>query len=83
MIVLSIELNCIVSLNLLFALQGKKCTAYPAVKLNVVLADATWLEPEPISRCYTDGNLVTGAAWPAHPEFISQLMSLLNIHVSF
>ncbi|KAL1829894.1 hypothetical protein ACET3Z_008306 [Daucus carota] len=64
-------------------LKGKKCTAYPAVKLNVVLAGATWLEPDPISRCYTDGNLVTGAAWPAHPEFISQLMSLLNIHVSF
>ncbi|WOG90038.1 hypothetical protein DCAR_0209279 [Daucus carota subsp. sativus] len=64
-------------------LKGKKCTAYPAVKLNVVLAGATWLEPDPISRCYTDENLVTGAAWPAHPDFISQLMSLLNIHVSF
>ncbi|WOG97463.1 hypothetical protein DCAR_0416803 [Daucus carota subsp. sativus] len=64
-------------------LKGKKCTAYPAVKLNVVLAGATWLEPDPITRCYTDGNLVTGAAWPAHPEFISQLMSLLSIQVSF
>ncbi|WOG97462.1 hypothetical protein DCAR_0416802 [Daucus carota subsp. sativus] len=64
-------------------LKGKKCTAYPAVKLDVVLAGATWLEPDPITRCYTDGNLVTGAAWPAHPEFISQLMALLNIRVSF
>lgn len=64
-------------------LKGKKCTAYPAVKLNVVLAGATWLEPEPIDRCFTDGNLVTGAAWPGHPEFISQLMALLGIQVSF
>ncbi|KAK4749170.1 hypothetical protein SAY87_026619 [Trapa incisa] len=64
-------------------LQGKKCTAYPAVKLNVVLGGATWLEPEPIHRCYTDGNLVTGAAWPGHPEFVSQLMALLGISVSF
>ncbi|KAH7543391.1 hypothetical protein FEM48_Zijuj02G0179100 [Ziziphus jujuba var. spinosa] len=64
-------------------LQGKKCTAYPAVKLNVVLAGATWLEPEPIYRCFTDGNLVTGAAWPGHPEFISQLMALLGVRVSF
>ncbi|GMQ04960.1 hypothetical protein CsSME_00050185 [Camellia sinensis var. sinensis] len=32
------------------ALKGKKCTAYPAVKLNVVLGGATWLEPDPISR---------------------------------
>ncbi|XP_039169453.1 uncharacterized protein LOC104424574, partial [Eucalyptus grandis] len=59
--------------------QGKKCTAYPVVKLNVVLADATWLEPDPIDRCFTDGNLVTGAAWPGHPEFIFQLMALLGI----
>ncbi|KAL5566778.1 hypothetical protein UlMin_029942 [Ulmus minor] len=64
-------------------LKGKKCTAYPAVKLNVVLAGATWLEPNPIERCFTDGNLVTGAAWPGHPEFISQLMVLLGIQVSF
>ncbi|EOY03063.1 hypothetical protein QUC31_017851 [Theobroma cacao] len=64
-------------------LKGMKCTAYPAVKLNVVLAGATWLEPDPIHRCFTDGNLVTGAAWPGHPEFISQLMALLGIKVTF
>ncbi|CAK8566180.1 unnamed protein product [Lathyrus sativus] len=64
-------------------LKGRKCTAYPAVKLNVVLSGATWLEPDPISRCFTDGNLVTGAAWPGHPEFIAQLMALLDIQVSF
>ncbi|KAK7276165.1 hypothetical protein RIF29_17300 [Crotalaria pallida] len=62
---------------------GRKCTAYPAVKLNVVLAGATWLEPDPIDRCFTDGDLVTGAAWPGHPQFISQLMALLGIQVSF
>jgi D-lactate dehydratase len=64
-------------------LKGRKCTAYPAVKLNVVLSGATWLEPDPIDRCFTDGNLVTGAAWPGHPEFISQFMVLLGVQVSF
>ncbi|KAK2652540.1 hypothetical protein Ddye_012396 [Dipteronia dyeriana] len=64
-------------------LKGKKCTAYPAVKLNVVLSGGTWLEPDPIDRCFTDGNLVTGAAWPGHPEFISQLMALLDVKVQF
>ncbi|CAL0315690.1 unnamed protein product [Lupinus luteus] len=64
-------------------LKGRKCTAYPAVKLNVVLSGATWLEPDPIDHCYTDGNLVTGAAWPGHPQFISQFMALLGIQVSF
>uniref|UniRef100_A0A9I9DGC1 DJ-1/PfpI domain-containing protein n=1 Tax=Cucumis melo TaxID=3656 RepID=A0A9I9DGC1_CUCME len=62
---------------------GRKCTAYPAVKLNVELSGATWLEPDPIDRCFTDGNLVTGAAWPGHPQFISQLMTLLGIQVTF
>nr|TKR99995.1 hypothetical protein D5086_0000188040 [Populus alba] len=64
-------------------LKGRKCTAYPAVKLNVLLGGATWLEPDPIDRCYTDENLVTGAAWPGHPQFVSQLMALLGIRVSF
>lgn len=64
-------------------LKGKKCTAFPPVKLNVVLAGATWVEPESLSRCLTDGNLVTGAAWPGHPELISQFMSLLGVRVLF
>ncbi|KAI3921038.1 hypothetical protein MKX01_036017 [Papaver californicum] len=64
-------------------LKGRKCTAYPAVKLNVVLAGATWLAPDPIDRCFTDGNLVTGTAWPGHPRFISQSMTLLGVKVSF
>ncbi|KAL8199574.1 hypothetical protein R6Q57_013142 [Mikania cordata] len=64
-------------------LKGKKCTAYPAVKLNVELGGATWLEPDPIDRCFTDGNLVTGAAWPGHPQFIAQFLSLLGIEVRF
>ncbi|CAA6662733.1 unnamed protein product [Spirodela intermedia] len=42
-----------------------------------------WLEPEPIHRCFTDGNLVTGAAWPGHPEFISQFIELLGVKVLF
>jgi hypothetical protein len=29
---------------------------------------ATSLEPDPMHRCYTDENLITGAAWPGHPE---------------
>ncbi|KAK0590283.1 hypothetical protein LWI29_024920 [Acer saccharum] len=64
-------------------LKGKKCIAYPTVKLNVVLSGATCFEPDPIDRCFTDGNLVTGAAWQGHPEFISQLMALLGISVVF
>lgn len=64
-------------------LKGRKCTAYPAVKINVVLSGATWLESDTVFRSFTDGNLVTAGAWPAHPEFILQFMKLLGIKVIF
>lgn len=64
-------------------LKGRKCTAYPAVKSQVVQSGAHWLDADPISKCFTDANLVTGAAWPAHPEFVAQLMALLGSTVSF
>ncbi|KAL2623477.1 hypothetical protein R1flu_003682 [Riccia fluitans] len=64
-------------------LKGKKCTAYPAVKPQVLLGGAQWLDPEPITKCFTDGTLVTGAAWPAHPEFVAQLLVLLGTEILF
>ncbi|XP_021887529.1 protein DJ-1 homolog D-like [Carica papaya] len=64
-------------------LKGRKCTAHPAVKLDVVMAGGTWLEPTPVDRSFVDGNLVTAATWSDHPQFISQLMALLGISVSF
>ncbi|BBG92705.1 NB-ARC domain-containing disease resistance protein, partial [Prunus dulcis] len=61
---------------------GKKCTAYSVVKLNAYLSGATRLEPDPIDHCFTDGNLDWSSV-AGHPEFISQLMTLLDIRVSF
>ncbi|CAI5486039.1 unnamed protein product [Closterium sp. Naga37s-1] len=63
-------------------LKGMRCTAYPAVKPMVVLAGGEWQEPDPISRCFQDGHLITGAAWPAHPELISLLMAALGTTVT-
>eukprot|EP00850_Spirogloea_muscicola_P008089 SM000042S15356 [mRNA] locus=s42:566664:568961:- [translate_table: standard] len=63
-------------------LQGKRLTAYPAVKPAIFLAGAEWLEPEPITKCFKDGNLITGAAWPAHPEFLALIMDALGTTVS-
>ncbi|PRQ45225.1 putative lactoylglutathione lyase [Rosa chinensis] len=64
-------------------LQGWKCTAHPTVRVNVVLSEVKWVEPDPIDSSITDGNLVTGAVWLGHPDFISQLMALLAVRVSF
>lgn len=69
--------------ELRLCVQGRKCTAYPAVKSQVVQSGAHWLDADPITKCFTDANLVTGAAWPAHPEFVAQLMALLGTTISF
>ncbi|KAI3922788.1 hypothetical protein MKW98_006919 [Papaver atlanticum] len=65
------------------ALKENKCTTHPSIKLNVVLAGGSWVEPNPIHLCFTNGNLVSGAAWPGNSQFISQLMAVLGIQVSF
>ncbi|KAI5336314.1 hypothetical protein L3X38_015581 [Prunus dulcis] len=60
-----------------------KFTGYPGIKAHVVVSGGTFAEANPIDRCVTDGNLVTAAAWNGQPELISQLMTLLDIRVSF
>lgn len=60
-------------------LKGKLCTAYPAVKPDVVNAGATWGEVnETFSNAHVDGNLVTAPAWPAHPEWMRKFLQLLG-----
>ena len=63
-------------------LEGKHCTAYPAVKPDVVKAGATWGEVnETFSNAYVDGNLVTAAAWPGHPEWMRKFLDLLGSRI--
>ena len=60
-------------------LKGKLCTAYPAVKPELMLAGAKWGEVnQTFSNAYVDGNLVTAAAWPAHPEWMRKFLDLLG-----
>ncbi len=58
-------------------LEGKKCSAYPACMPEVNQSGGLYTEIE-IDAALTDGNLVTAPAWPAHPAWLSQFMSLLN-----
>jgi len=60
-------------------LKGKLCTAYPAVKPELILAGAKWGEVnQTFSNAYVDGNLVTAAAWPAHPEWMRKFLDVLG-----
>jgi protease I len=60
-------------------LEGKTCTAYPAVQPDIAAAGGTWAEPnDTLSDAVVDGNLVTAAAWPAHPEWMGKFLTLLG-----
>lgn len=64
------------------ALNGKLCTAYPAVKPDVLQAGARWGEiNESFSNAHVDGNLVTAPAWPAHPEWMRKYLELLGTKI--
>lgn len=59
--------------------SGKTCTAYPAVKPDLTGAGAEWCEVnETFSNACVDGNLVTAAAWPGHPEWMRKFLELLG-----
>jgi protease I len=58
---------------------GKRCQAYPAVKPELHHAGATWEEPAAaLDNACVDGNLVTAAAWPAHPAWMREFLKLLG-----
>jgi len=60
-------------------LKGKLCTAYPAVKPELILAGAKWGEVnQTFSNAYVDGNLVTAPAWPGHPEWMRKFLDVLG-----
>ena len=58
-------------------LEGYEMTAYPAVRAEVEGAGCSWVD-----EVTTDRNLVTGQAWPDHPEWLAQFMDLLGDEVS-
>ncbi len=62
--------------------RGKKCTAYPAVMPDIKLAGGIWTNSnETLSDSVVDGNLVTSAAWPAHPALIGEFIKLLGVEI--
>jgi protease I len=61
-------------------LQGKKCSAYPATAPDVTLAGGTYVDL-PMTGAVTDGNLVTGPAWPAHPAWLAQFLAVLGTKI--
>ena len=63
-------------------LKDRTCMAYPACRPEVLAAGARWAEPSVgLDNAHVDGNLVTAAAWPAHPAWMREFLKLLGVKV--
>jgi len=62
-------------------LEGRRCSAYPACRAEVELAQGNYAEIA-IDAALTDGNLVTAPAWPAHPAWIGQFLHVLGTRIT-
>src|SRR5438067_1005583 len=50
-------------------LEGRACSAYPAVGPEVRRAGGRYVDLA-VDQAHVDGNLVTAPAWPAHPQWL-------------
>jgi len=57
-------------------LDGYEITAYPAVRPEVEAAGCSWVD-----GVVVDDNLVTGQAWPDHPEWLAAFLDLLGTEI--
>jgi protease I len=62
-------------------LEGRTCSAYPACRPEVEVAHGKYAEIA-IDGAFTDGNLVTAPAWPAHPAWLAQFLQVLGPRIS-
>jgi protease I len=61
-------------------LRGKSCSCYPAVAPEVKLAGGHY-EALAMDQAHTCGKLVTAPAWPAHPAWINQFLTVLGTRI--
>jgi protease I len=63
-------------------LDGRSCSAYPAVGPDVERAGGKWIpNNETFTDAHVDGNLVSAPAWPAHPEWIRKFLEVLGTEI--
>lgn len=62
------------------ALEGRRCTAYPACGPEVRASGGEYVEV-PVSEAVVDGPLVSAPAWPAHPDWIAKFLKVLGTRI--
>src|SRR6266481_7954846 len=61
-------------------LEGKKCSAYPAVGPDVTQAGGSYVNLA-MTEAIADCNLVTAPAWPAHPAWLAKFLAVLGTKI--
>jgi protease I len=61
-------------------IDGKTCSAYPAVGPDVTRAGGTYIDI-PMDKAHVDGMLVTAPAWPAHPDWLAKFLLVLGTKI--
>lgn len=61
-------------------LEGRTCSAYPAVGPDVTRAGGMYVAI-PMDRAHVDGTLVTAPAWPAHPDWLAKFLHVLGTKI--
>jgi deglycase len=62
-------------------IRGRRVSGYSACAPEVRLAGAEFVDTAP-DRAIRDGNLVTGFAWSAHPQFLALFLEILGTRIS-
>ncbi len=59
--------------------EGKICTAYPALQPDIERNGGTWRDNNAtFTNAVVDGNLVSAGAWPAHPMWMREFLKVLG-----
>src|ERR1700726_2652449 len=62
-------------------IRGKRVSAYPACAAEVRLAGAEYADIA-VDQAITDGRLVSAPAWPAHPQWLAQFLTVLGTRIT-
>jgi protease I len=61
-------------------IEGKACSAYPAVGPDVKRAGGRYVDIT-VDKAHVDGKLVTAPAWPAHPDWLAKFLRVLGTKI--
>eukprot|EP00123_Amoebidium_parasiticum_P013671 comp22089_c0_seq1/m.32212 comp22089_c0_seq1/g.32212 ORF comp22089_c0_seq1/g.32212 comp22089_c0_seq1/m.32212 type:complete len:194 (-) comp22089_c0_seq1:367-948(-) len=61
-------------------LKGRSCAGYYACLPEITLAGGTACKID-ADKATVDGNLVSGPAWPAHPDVLARFLELLGTKI--